>query len=86
MPFEPPERRLCDRASQMQATLDAVFAFIATHIEENGYAPSQREIAKQCYIAPSSVPRYLDRLEMQGRIIREEGRARSIRLSKPTET
>jgi SOS-response transcriptional repressor LexA len=80
MPFEPPERRSCQRSSQTQATDEAVFDFIVAYSAEHGFAPSQREIARQCYISLSMVARYLDRLELSGRITRTGGQARSIRV------
>lgn len=62
------------------ATTEAVFTFIEGYIAKEGIAPSQREIAEACYLAPSAVPRHLDRLEAWGRIARLPNKARSIRL------
>ena len=59
---------------------DRLYQFIRAYIHEHGYAPTTREMAGGCFIALSSIPRYLDRLEMQGRISREIGKARSIVL------
>jgi hypothetical protein len=39
-----------------------------------------------CYIGRSTVLRHLDRLEIQGRIIRGPGRARGITLPKPKDS
>lgn len=61
-------------------TTEAVFAFIEQYIAKEDIAPSQREIAEACYLAPSAVLRHLDRLEAWGWIIRQPGKARSIRL------
>ncbi|MAU09161.1 MAG: hypothetical protein CL607_05015 [Anaerolineaceae bacterium] len=61
-------------------TLDTIYTFIAEYITRKGVSPSQREIAEGCYIALSTVSRYLDLLEMQERIQREPGMARSIHL------
>ena len=62
-------------------TLEAVYSFICTYlVDHNGYSPSLREIAKGCFISVSNVLRYVDKLEGQGRIAREPGMARSIRL------
>jgi SOS-response transcriptional repressor LexA len=61
-------------------TTEAVFAFIQQYIMDEGMAPSQREIAKACYLAPSAVLRHLDRLEAWGWIIRQPNKARSIRI------
>ena len=59
---------------------EAVYAFIKQYIQQYGYAPSLREIASGCYLGTSSVLRHLDRLEAWGRLARDPGRARSMRL------
>lgn len=59
---------------------DAVYTFIKTYIHEHAYPPTLREIAGGCYISTSAVTRHLDRLEQKGKIYREPGRARGIRL------
>lgn len=69
---------MADKATN--ETLDTVFTFLAAFIAEHGYSPSLREISAHCYIGRSTVIHYLDRLEAQGRISREEGKARSIVL------
>jgi SOS-response transcriptional repressor LexA len=80
MAFQPPERRSCQQFNAKQELLDDIYQFLVTFIDEHGYPPSYREIAEQCYVGRTSVPRYLDRLEIQGRITREIGQARSIRV------
>ncbi|MCU0499225.1 MAG: hypothetical protein MUF87_17870 [Anaerolineae bacterium] len=65
---------------QQNATVESVYAFLKRFIDEHGYAPNLREIARGCYMSTSTVTRSLDCLEAQGRISREIGRARSIRL------
>jgi DNA-binding MarR family transcriptional regulator len=65
----------------VQFMTDTVYAFICRYIRESGgLSPSQREISDGCFVSKGAVSRYLDRLEMQGRIVREEGKARTIRL------
>lgn len=61
-------------------TLEQIYAFICQHWRQFGYGPSLREIAEACFISRPNVYRYLDRLEMQGRIVRDAGTARSITL------
>ena len=61
-------------------TTEIVLAFIEQYIAKEGIAPSQREIAEVCYLAPSAVLRHLDRLEVWGWIIRHPNKARSIRI------
>ena len=58
----------------------SIYDFIEDHIQTQAVAPSQREIAENCYISKGNVIRHLDRLEKLGWITREEGKARSIRL------
>lgn len=66
-----------------QSLLEQVYEFIVTYIHEHATNPSLREIADACYIGRSTTYRFLDKLEAQGRIVREPGQARSIRLPKP---
>ena len=63
--------------------LDRVYAFICDYLARWQSSPTIREIAAGCYISPGNVYRYLDYLEARGLIIREPGRARSIRLPRP---
>ena len=53
--------------------LDDVYDFIRAYDDTHGMPPSQREIAKGCFIAQSSVTHYLDLLAVQGRIDRIRG-------------
>ena len=64
----------------VQFTTESVLVFIRQYQQEHGVIPSQREIAEGCYISQPAVGRHLDRLEQQGIISREPGKARSIRL------
>jgi DNA-binding IclR family transcriptional regulator len=66
-----------------QPELERVYTFIVTYIHEHATNPSLREIAAGCYLGRSTTYRFLDKLEAQGRILREPGQARSIRLPKP---
>ncbi len=67
-------------------TLEQVYAFICRHWQQFGYGPSMREIAESCFISRPNVYRYLDRLEMQGRIVRDAGTARSITVVRDDDT
>ena len=60
--------------------VEVIYTFICVYIGEHGYSPSLREIGAHCYMGRSTVIRYLDRLEAQGRISRDLGKARSISL------
>lgn len=62
--------------------LDQLFDFIQKYMVEHGYSPSFDEIAENCHLSRSSVVHYLSRLEIQGRIRREFGKARSIVIMK----
>lgn len=64
--------------AHLNSTADLIYQFILTYYEQHGLYPTQREIAKGCHLAPSSVYYQLNRLEAQGRIEREPGRMRSL--------
>jgi len=66
--------------------LKQVYRFIAAYIDENGYAPSVREIAAGCYVGLSTAIRTLDILEARGEIRRVPYQARSIVLVEKTES
>lgn len=63
-------------------TLEAIYRFIGTYSAQYGYGPSLREIAEACYMSRPNVYRYLDRLEVEGLIVREPNRARAIAVVK----
>ncbi len=65
-----------------QPLLEQVYDFVSSYIREHSNSPSLREIADACYIGRSTTYRFLDKLEAQGRIMRELGQARNIRLPK----
>jgi DNA-binding MarR family transcriptional regulator len=65
-------------------TVESVYHYLCQYIKKEGIAPTQREIAKGCYISQPTVIRSLDILEAQGRISRKAGLSRSISI-KPTE-
>jgi SOS-response transcriptional repressor LexA len=64
-------------------TLEHIYEFICRHWDQFGYGPSMREIAESCFISRPNIYRYLDRLEVQGRILRDAGTARSITVVRP---
>jgi len=66
-------------------TSEAIYEFINIFIEEHGYPPTMREIADGCYISTGNVVRYLDKLEAEGRLIREPRKARSLKLTHKVE-
>lgn len=59
---------------------ESVYNFVQRYIDQHHYAPSQREIARACFMGKSTVLRCLDKLEAKGLISREPGRARGIGL------
>jgi SOS-response transcriptional repressor LexA len=61
---------------------EAVYIYICDYWRQFGYGPTLREIAIGCFMSRANVYRYLDRLEMEGRITRDLGRARSIKVVK----
>ncbi len=68
----------------LRQTTQSIFHFIDQYIAREGFSPTQREIAEACHLTPPAVIRHLDFLEARGRIIREPGRVRSIRIPKTT--
>lgn len=62
---------------------EQVFLFICQYDTEHSYPPSVRDIAKACFLSPSSVLQHLYKLEVQGKISREPGRARGITILRP---
>lgn len=71
--------------SKTSKKLNEVFDFIVAFNEENGYAPSLREIGNRLNIStPSSVKYYVDMLEEAGLILRGKTPRRVITLPAPT--
>jgi DNA-binding MarR family transcriptional regulator len=64
--------------AHLNTTSDLIYQFILAFYEQQGVYPTQREIAKGCHLAHSSVYYQLNRLEAQGRIERKPGRQRSL--------
>lgn len=75
---------LFDRGLMMVAitgeTTDLVYGFIHEFIKQKGHAPSQREIARGCYLAQSSVRYHLSKLQADGRIHYNRGKARALSI------
>lgn len=59
----------------------AIYCMICRYIQETGIPPTQREIARACYVSNGTVLRHLDRLHMWGYIDRVEGATRNIVLT-----
>ena len=66
--------------SMTESRTTAVYAFVSAYIQEQGYAPSLREIAAACGIGMGTALRHLDRLEARGQITRVSHQPRSISL------
>ena len=67
--------------ANVDETCDAVYDFIVTYVNANGYAPSVREIGRGVGLkSTSTVYGHLKRLVSQKRIEMTEGRRRAIRL------
>jgi len=67
-------------SDEVQDTTDQIHTFIRAYRAQHGNSPSQREIAQGCFLSRPAIIRHLDRLEMQGKIRREPGKARGIQL------
>lgn len=70
---------------KLNPTTDSVYRFLTLYLRTHGYAPSQREIARNCYLSQPGVLRHLTRLEALGYVWREPGQPRSIQLLKAVE-
>ena len=58
-----------------------VYAYIRKTIEEQGYAPSVRDVCTALgYRSTSTVHRYLERLERMGYIEKTDGKSRALRV------
>lgn len=61
---------------------ESVYSFLVDYIQQNGYAPSIREICAGTGLrSTSSVHSHLEMLKMMGQIEMEENTSRSIRLT-----
>ena len=63
-----------------KGTTQTVYIFIKAYISKHTYPPTLREIGEGCFLSTSAVTRHLAHLEGEGKIVREEGRARGITL------
>jgi repressor LexA len=68
------------KGSSEHVTTGKVYLFIKDYIKKHTYPPTLREIGEGCFLGTTSVTRHLHKLELEGRIIREEGRSRGITL------
>lgn len=59
-----------------------VYDYIVKSVRENGFAPSVRDICRDLnYKSTSTVHMYLNRLDMLGYIVKEDGKSRAIRIA-----
>jgi DNA-binding MarR family transcriptional regulator len=73
-----------DKGGKMSEIVDnteRIYAYLVAEWTEHSRIPTYREIAKDCDLAVTTVVYHLDKLEGQGRIVREANKARSIRLT-----
>lgn len=62
----------------------AILKFVKAYIRRNGISPSVEEVTQGVELASKSVTIYhLDKLEEQGKITRQRGKFRSIRVLEP---
>lgn len=71
---------LIARDPSLSPTQSSILSFIIEHYQEYGMTPTIREIAKHCFISVGSVTYQLNKLEAHGWILRDMGKARSIRI------
>ena len=59
-----------------------VYDYIVKSVRENGFAPSVRDICRDLnYKSTSTVHMYLNRLDVLGYIVKEDGKSRAIRIA-----
>ena len=61
-------------------TTQKVYLFVKDYIKQHTHPPTLREIGEGCFLSTSAVTRHLERLEGEGKLFREPGRARGITL------
>jgi DNA-binding MarR family transcriptional regulator len=75
--------------TQHRREMEDLFVYLCHYHRENNYPPTLREMADTFYMSPSTVLRYLDKMQATGWIAREWGKARGITLLRtcgPAET
>lgn len=60
--------------------LNKIWHFICDFNRQFGYPPALRQIAEVAFMSRGNLYRYLDHLEVEGRISREPGVARGITI------
>ncbi len=63
-----------------QLTCELVFEYVRGYIEQQGYPPTMRDIARACQLSPGAVLYNLDKLEAWGWLTRQPHAARSLRI------
>ncbi len=66
--------------SQADEKTERIYHFLVAEWTQHTDVPSYREIARACGLSVTAVTYHLDKLEEQGRIVRQARQARSIRL------
>ena len=68
-----------ERRPQGEDSRGRIYDFIDSFTSEHGFSPTMRDIANGLDMVPSQVRTHILILEEDGEIIREPGRARTIR-------
>jgi SOS-response transcriptional repressor LexA len=63
---------------KIQTISQSIYDFIVEYIANHVCAPSIRDIAQGCFVSTTTVLDHLSKLEAQGKIRREYGKARGI--------
>ncbi len=70
------------KAEQRDATTRDVLKFIKQYKRDHsGNSPTMREVSEGCFVALSTVPYHLKKLEAMGKIYRQHRTARGIILN-----
>ena len=66
--------------TQHRQEMEDIFVYLCQYQRDNTFPPTLREMADTFYMSPSTVLRYLDKMQAAGWIAREWGKARGITL------
>ena len=66
--------------AQRRHEMEELFVYLCHYHREYNFPPTLREMADTFYMSPSTITRYLDKMQAMGWIAREWGKARGITL------
>ena len=66
--------------AQHRQEMEDLFVYLCHYQRDNTFPPTLREIGSTFFMSPSTVLRYLDKMQAAGWITREWGKARGITM------